>query len=614
MQDNNIENNKSKKKILGVDAVRFLAIGGVTFFHMFPDIIKGGYLGVSLFFVLTGFLLAYTTVSQPEFNIITYYWKRIKRIYPELMVMLFVSLGVYYFVLPQTVLGVFQEIVSVLLGYNNWWQIFQNADYFARITSSSPFTHLWFLGIEIQYYFIWPFIYLTYRTLKNCYSPKVGLGFLGLLALSSAVLMQLMYNPDVDVTRLYYGTDTRIYALLLGAIIGLDMVEHRDKGLYSINKLGKILFLISLAITFGAYVIMSGQASITYQGGMLAMTILFGLMLWLVTSTSIGEKLEHPVCKFFGNYSYGIFLWQYPVIYLFGHKPCGELPGAAGLQLALICILAVWSKHFTDSLMKQKLAFKADAFVAVKKFAFYLTAVIGIVFIGVGGKAFVDSYGYMDVGKAELQAQLKANAEKLAAENAAAEKAAHEQAVNLAKGQVDLRGIVCIGDSVMLGSADALRKELPGCYIDAAVSRYVGEGVQVAEQLKANGKLGKIVLIHLGTNGPIAGYERYEKHTNKLLEVLGPDREIFWVNFYCPDTTWQDTNNAYLSNIICGYHSNVHLVNWYELVHDKPELLVADRIHPNNKGIKLYGELVRETIVKALAEQSVNKAKKESKK
>ncbi len=342
------------------------------------------------------------------------------------------------------------------------------------------------------------------------------------------------------------------------------------------------------------------------------MTLLFVLMLWLVISTSIGEKLENPVCIFFGEYSYGIFLWQYPVIYLFGHKPWGELPGAAGLQLLLICVLAVWSKCFTDSIVNKKLSFKTDAFVVVKKLAFSLTAIIGIGLIGFGGKALFDSYGYQDIAKAELQAQLKANAEKLAAENAAAEKAAHEAAVNLAKGQVDLRGIVCIGDSVMLGASGALRKELPGCYIDAAVSRYVSEGVQVAEQLKANGKLGKIVLIHLGTNGPIAGYERYEKYTNKLLEVLGPDREIFWVNFYCPDTTWQDTNNAYLSNIICGYHSNVHLVNWYNLVHNRPELLVGDRIHPSNQGIKLYGELVRETMVKTLAEQSVKKAKKQS--
>lgn len=612
MQTNNLEKHASQRKVSGLDAIRTLAIGGVTFFHMFPDTIKGGYLGVSLFFVLTGFLLAYTTSIQASFAILPYYWKRFKRIYPELLVMLLGTLGAYTFLLPKAVEGVFQEITSVLLGYNNWWQIFQNADYFARITSSSPFTHLWFLGIELQYYFIWPFLYLAYKGLQKVAGKKAGLFFFVVLAIASAALMPIMYNPDVDVTRLYYGTDTRLYALLLGALLGLDAGEHMQDKIFEIKGIGKSIFGSALIITLVAYVLMSGQASVTYQGGMLAMTILFGLMLYLTIATNLGEKLEHPICTFFGKYSYGIFLWQYPVIYLFGHMPWGNMPGAVVLQLLLICLLAVWSKHFTDSVMQRALPFANTNLANLKKLAFGVLAVLSIVLMGFGSKAYVVSYNYKDVSKAELQAQLKANAEKLAAENAAAEKAAHEQAVNLAKGQVDLRGVVCIGDSVMLGASGALRKELPGCYIDAAVSRYVGDGVQIAEQLKANGKLGKVVLIHLGTNGPIAGYERYEKHTKKLIEVLGPDREIFWVNFFCPDTTWQDTNNAYLSNIICGYHSNIHLVNWYNLVHDKAgDLLVGDRIHPNSKGIKLYGELVKETMVKVLAEESVKKAKKD---
>ena len=613
LQNDKIEQIAKKKQIPGLDALRTLAILGVTFFHMFPATIKGGYLGVSLFFVLTGFLLAYTTSTQASFNALSYYLKRFKRIYPELLVTILVTLGTYYFLLPESVKGVFEEIISVIFGYNNWWQINQNADYFARITSSSPFTHLWFLGIEIQYYLVWPVIYLVYKAIKNKSGQKAGLLLLGAAAVVSAALMPILYNPDADVTRLYYGTDTRVYALLLGAIIGLCLGEEEQVVAGKITPAGKITLAISFIVTLVAYVLMSGQAAFAYRGGMLAMTLLFCLMLYLLIITNFGERLENPVCKFFGRYSYGIFLWQYPVIYLFGHRHWDNMPGASFVQLLLICALAVWSRYFTDSLMKKKLPFKGGNPASCPNLVFALVAVMTIGLMGFGTKAFIAAYGYKDVAKAELQAQLKANAEKLAAENAAAEKAAHEQAVNVAKGQVDLRGIVCIGDSVMLGSSSALRKQLPGCYIDAAVSRYVGDGVQIAEQLKANGKLGKVVLIHLGTNGPIAGYERYEKHTRKLLEVLGPDRDIFWVNFYCPDTTWQDTNNAYLSNEICGHHSNVHLINWYNLVHNRPELLVSDHIHPSSEGIKLYGELVKDTMVKVLAEKNVNEAKKKKK-
>lgn len=609
MQDNKIDNPAPKKQLLGLDALRTLAIAGVTFFHMFPDTIKGGYLGVSLFFVLTGFLLAYTTSMQASFNVFSYYVKRIKRIYPELLVMVLVTVGTYYFVLPRTVEAIFNELTSVFLGYNNWWQIFQNADYFARITNSSPFTHLWFLGIEIQYYAIWPILYIIYRALKNSVGQKLGLAFLSVLALGSAAMMPLLYAPGVDVTKLYYGTDTRIYALLMGAIMGLLVGEKEKSRVLKLKPIGKLFFLVLLIITLVAYVMMSGQASFAYQGGMLGMTLLFCLMLGLVIGTNLGEVLENPVCKFFGKYSYGIFLWQYPVIYLFGHVPWGNFPGSPFVQLVVICLLSVWSNHVVDVFLTKEIFAKPD-FTDLKKLALKGTALLSVVLMGIGAFAYVSSYGKESTLKAELEAQLKANAAKLAAENAVAEKAAREQAIKLAEGQVDLRGIVCIGDSVMLGASSALRKELPGCYIDAAVSRYVGEGVRVAEELKANGKLGKVVLIHLGTNGPIAGYEQYEKLTNKLLEILGPDRDIFWVNFYCPDTTWQDTNNAYLSNIICGYHPNVHLVNWYNLVHDKPNLLVGDRIHPSSEGIKLYGQLVRETMTKVLATKSVDKTKK----
>ena len=607
MQSQEMEKIVLKKQYKGMDALRTLAIGGVTFFHMFPDVIKGGYLGVSLFFVLTGFLLASATLVGDGFDIKAYYTKRIKRIYPELLVMLFVTLGVYAFLLPKVVAGCFAEIVSVLGGYNNWWQILQHADYFARVSNSSPFTHLWFLGIELQYYLVWPLLYLVCKSLQKNAGKRAGLLFLGVLSLASAVLMPCLYKPELDVTRLYYGTDTRMYALLWGAMLGLTVAAGRIR---KITANGKLLALLGLVITLVAYVFMGGQSSFTYRGGMLLMTVLFCFLLWLIAATDLGEALEHPFCKFFGKYAYGIFLWQYPVIYLFGHMPWGEWPGASLLQLLLICALAVWSKQFTENLLQRKLPTSS---VAWGKPILALLTAVTICLMGVGGKTFITSYGYTDVQRAELEAQLKAQAAKLAAENAAAEKAAREQAINVAKGQVDLRGVVCIGDSVMLGASSALRRELPGCYIDAAVSRYVGEGVQIAQQLKAQGKLGQVVLIHLGTNGPIAGYARYEELTNKLLAVLGPDRDIFWVNFYCPETSWQDTNNAYLSNIICGYHANVHLVNWYNLVHDKPQLLVGDRIHPSSEGIRKYGELVRETMTKTLAEKSVNMAQKQKK-
>lgn len=166
--------------------------------------------------------------------------------------------------------------------------------------------------------------------------------------------------------------------------------------------------------------------------------------------------------------------------------------------------------------------------------------------------------------------------------------------------QVDLNGIICIGDSVMLGSSQQIAQVLPNSYIDAEVSRYVGGALDIVKELDRQGNLGKVVVIALGTNGPIAGQERYEVQTRALLNYLGKDRHIFWVNVYCPNLKWQDTNNTYLQKM-AQEHSNVTIVDWYSLISQHPEWLVKDGIHPNDAGTVEYAKLLHDSIVQTLS-------------
>ncbi len=598
--------------IEGLDGLRTLAIVGVTLFHMFPEAVPGGYMGVSLFFVLSGYLLAYTCsrqLAQGSFSMAGYFWRRIKRIYPSLLLVLLVSTGAYYLLVPDVVAAVRPEIVSVLLGYNNWWQIAQNADYFTRLINTSPFTHLWFMGIELQYYLLWPVLFFFYAVLQRFFGTRAALLFMAFLGLASACVMPLSYVPGDDVTRLYYGTDMRIYALLFGAVMGLQRAEAGPHVMKSelLRKISCAAFVGMLAITIIAYFTLDGQNPLVYQGGMLAMTLLFCLLLRLTEDRGLpfGALLDMQGFRWIGKRSYGIFLWQYPVILLFSCMGWDKMPGWYFLEIALILLPAVWSDAVTDCLLSRELPFRAKPMAMVRVACFVVLSMCSMLVMGYGCCGIAASAESKASAVAELQAQLAEEEAEQARQNELAAEQAKAARIEAAKGQVDLSGAVCIGDSVMLGSSGRIRELLPACYVDAEVSRYVGGGLDAAKAFEAQGRLGNLVVIALGTNGPIAGYERYEVQTRQLLEYLGDSRHIFWVNVYCPHLTWQETNNNYIKKL-AAEHGNVHEVDWYGLISQHPEWLTEDGIHPNSEGRVQYAKLIHDRIEQVLAEEKAS--------
>ena len=603
---------KGGGRIEGLDGLRTLAIVGVTLFHMFPEAVPGGYMGVSLFFVLSGYLLAYTCsrqLAQGSFSVAGYFWRRIKRIYPSLLLVLLVSTGAYYLLVPDVVAAVRPEVVSVLLGYNNWWQIAQNADYFTRLINTSPFTHLWFMGIELQYYLLWPVLFFFYAVLQSFFGTRAALLFMAVLGLASACVMPLSYVPGDDVTRLYYGTDMRIYALLFGAVMGLQRAEAGPHVMKSelLRKISCAAFVGMLAITVIAYFTLDGQNPLVYQGGMLAMTLLFCLLLRLTEDRGLpfGALLDMQGFRWIGKRSYGIFLWQYPVILLFSCMGWDKMPGWYFLEVALILLLAVWSDAVTDCLLSRELPFRAKPMAMVRVACFVVLSMCSMLVMGYGCCGIAASAESKASAVAELQAQLAEEEAEQARQNELAAEQAKAARIEAAKGQVDLSGAVCIGDSVMLGSSGRIRELLPACYVDAEVSRYVGGGLDAAKAFEAQGRLGNLVVIALGTNGPIAGYERYEVQTRQLLDYLGNSRHIFWVNVYCPHLTWQETNNNYIKKM-AAEHGNVHEVDWYGLISQHPEWLTEDGIHPNSEGRVQYAKLIHDRIEQVLAEEKAS--------
>lgn len=316
-----METMKHSKKRKGFDALRGIGIAGIVLYHLFPHIFKGGFLGVPLFFVLSGYLMFITSEAsweKGEFHIRSYYHKRIRKILPPLFTMV---MGVCCFLtLTQSTLltGIRQEMCSIFLGYENWWQIGQKASYFTKLANASPFTHLWFLAVEVQFYLLWPILFFLYQKACRIISGKKMCFVFLFLALLSAGRMFILHIPGGDPSRVYYGTDTMAFPLLIGIFLGAVRQQYKQL-CFTIEKQKACLLFVLFVMTIGVlFFTVNGQDNFLYQGGMFLLSLFFAAMINLIANqeSSIGRLLDTSILSFIGKKSYGIYLWHYPIIIL----------------------------------------------------------------------------------------------------------------------------------------------------------------------------------------------------------------------------------------------------------------------------------------------------------
>jgi peptidoglycan/LPS O-acetylase OafA/YrhL len=237
---------------------------------------------------------------------------------------------------PQLLTGMRQEVASILLGYNNWWQLINQASYFQKIATHSPFTHIWYLGVEVQLIVLWPILYFLYTKLGDALErggrdrANADLMYL-FLAVASVLEMMALFQLQ-DINRVYYGTDTRAFAFFLGAFLGCREGRWQQK-FTGWKNTGKAAFLLaaSLFLLVLLFVVVPGESAWVYRGGMAAVCLLFGWLIFLLNAgfycAQSRENLpaEHsfwePVIhqkglQWIGKYSYYIYLWHYPLLFL----------------------------------------------------------------------------------------------------------------------------------------------------------------------------------------------------------------------------------------------------------------------------------------------------------
>ena len=308
---------RTSRYLPGLDGLRAVAILGIVLYHMFPGAVRGGYLGVTMFFVLSGYLLARTAAANyadGRWRTVGFYQKRIRRIYPALLWVIALTLLALRLWLPEGLVGIREELESILFGYQNWWQIVQNQDYFSRITSTSPFTHMWSLAVELQYYLVWPLLFGLWRLEQKDGSRNGAVGVLVTLALVSAGVMAYLYYLTGDASRSYYGTDARVHALLLGSAVGLIPAER----LRCSKGLGCTLFALCAAGYLALAILLDGASAAAYYG-LIALTAVLSVVLAVLCTQEnlpFGRVLDWLPLKWLGQRSYEIYLTMYPVLYL----------------------------------------------------------------------------------------------------------------------------------------------------------------------------------------------------------------------------------------------------------------------------------------------------------
>lgn len=315
-----MKENKKIQNRKGLDILRGIGITGIVLYHMFPSVFPGGFLGVPLFFALSGYLMFITSEyswKEGNFHIRNYYKKRIVKILPALFTMVMAVCCYLTLTHSSRMIGIRKEIGSIFLGYNNWWQISRNTSYFSHLAGSSPFTHLWFLAVEIQFYLLWPFVFLLYKKLCRIFGNKKMCFLFLLLALISAGKMLFLYTPGGDPSRVYYGTDTMAFPLLLGIFLGAAG-QAWNTFWPSAGKHAGLLFPAFLAALCILFVTIDGQFQFLYQGGMFFFSLFFACMIILIEKqdTLFRRLPNFPLFSFLGKKSYGIYLWHYPLIIL----------------------------------------------------------------------------------------------------------------------------------------------------------------------------------------------------------------------------------------------------------------------------------------------------------
>lgn len=631
-----------------IDGLRALAIGGVLLYHARPSLAAGGFLGVTVFLVLSGFLITRGLLGLLESGRCSYpgfVARRARRIWPPVLTTIAFAAVIVYMWAPSLLLKLRADAVPSALFYSNWSYVFRRVSYFDAAGLPSPLTHLWYTSLIMQFYLLWPLLLaLVVRFMRRKWARACTVA--ALIAASTAE-MAMLYMPGHDTSRIYYGLDTRAAELLVGALLAVLMhradggapsamawrARRRDVRIGSrvlpltAGRVVDMAAFLCLAVLIISMFAVDASGAWMYRGGFLLYALLTAAMLWAGTLPgAFGRAMGVKAFVYLGSRSFSLYLVHYPLLLVMNPATRAHTPWWAVIgQFAVIlvvgevfyqCIEALrgapwlpWTRRRRDNPERTQ---RPGAFIG----AVTGVVIIVIMLLPLPWRQLVRERSVAlrpelamtaEQARKELDAQRGAEPAKPAPKpkETAARPATPEPAkpkvealkvpdnldpsrwrCDAAAGTCDARLLV-VGDSVTEGVASTLMQHFPNAHVDGAVSRQFGTGVDLLRQYLAS-EDPQLIVFALGTNGPPT-----QQSVDEVIR-LANGRPVYFLTTRAPVAWTDQTNRLFID--AANAHPNVGVIDWSALSGAHPEYLYDDGTHPNELGTQAYERMLMRAV------------------
>jgi len=616
----------------GIDGLRAVAVLAVLLFHGGVETLRGGFLGVEVFFVISGYLITLLLLREWQatgrVDLKTFWFRRGRRLLPALAVVVTLTLAYALLFLPGEVSGLRSDALSAAGYATNWWLIFGNQPYFEAMGRPSLLQHLWSLAVEEQFYLLWPVVFVG---MLRLFGRRAAFALILVGAASSYALMGWLHDPAADPARVYYGTDTRAGALLLGAALALVWDPARTPGAESrwaspIAKLAGASSLVALAVLFA---VLHDGAGWLYPWGFIAVaTATLAAIATVVHPAGnwLARGLGSAPMRWAGTRSYGLYLWHWPIFMV--TRPGLDVPFDGADLLLVRLVLSAFAAEVSYRVVERP--FRSGFRRALRKSMHHAPYRTRLASFGTGFAAIALFFGAASAHPAETPEYLHGGGfhgvvglptatpspdptltptptptgqptstpqpDPTPTTEAPAPAPTEPpppppppkptQAPPQVPPPTGAR-IYAVGDSVLMGAAPYLGVAGP-VEVNAEVGRQVPGAIAVVRWLRDTGRLPEVLVIHTGNNGPLT-----PGHVDQIMELAGEAKVVFVT--VRVGRSWESTTNASIWDAANRY-PNARVADWHGATEGREELFHSDGIHVGAEGGQLFAAVVAAAI------------------